>query len=485
MSITGTAITTIIGDDIAAAQDWADRIGTAWRKSVEAIFETGRLIAQAKDALPHGEFTAMIETQLPFGASTAQRLMMVARDERLTNPAHVQHLPPSWGTLYELTKLDDDTLTRRIKEGTIRPDMQRRDVSVQGERSLMAGREQAAGLDFFPTPPWATRSLVEVILPHLGVSIDGLTVYDPGCGEGHITGALTEYPANVIGTDIKDYASDGREVPAWAGELDYLDRSSAAPQADWVIMNAPFSDEELGDRPLHFTQRALDEARVGVASFVRTTWLDGIGRYENLFSVRPPTLYAQFAERVNLCKGRWEPMGSTATAYCWLVWVKDRAPQPVYWVPPGQRKRFFAGDDIERFTAHPVLPPKPQRIRPNISITITPSDVSGPTRDALISAARLAADQMGEAKAPDGSYDPPSQALPASPEPPPFKSTPETDAIIRAGYEAEPFDLDALAAELGASKLQVRRRANQLGLGSRDRQREAVARANAARGGAA
>lgn len=494
MSITGTAIATIVVDEIAAAEDFATRISASWQKSVEAIFETGRLIAQAKDALPHGDFTAMIEGQLPFGARTAQMLMKVATDQRLTNPKHASHLPPSWATLYELTKLDDDTLTRRIKEGTIRPDMQRRDVSVQGERSLMAGREQAAGLDFFPTPPWATRSLVEVILPHLGVSIDGLTVYDPGCGEGHITGALEEYPANVIGTDIKDYASDGRAAPAWAGELDYLDRSSAAPQADWVIMNAPFSDEELGDRPLHFTQRALDEAKVGVASFVRTTWLDGIGRYENLFSVRPPTLYAQFAERVNLCKDRWEPMGSTATAYCWLVWVKDRTPQPVFWVPPGQRKRFFADDDIERFTAHPVLPPKSQRARPDIGVTITPSDVSGPTRDALISAERLAADQMG-----DGSFAPPSHPADASPAPPPeshttstpeidtspFRSTPETDAIIRAGYEAEPFDLDALATSLGATKLQVRRRANQLGLGSRDRQREAVARANAARGGAA
>jgi hypothetical protein len=36
----------------------------------------------------------MIEGALQFKASTAQRLMKIAADERLANPAHVQLLPP-------------------------------------------------------------------------------------------------------------------------------------------------------------------------------------------------------------------------------------------------------------------------------------------------------------------------------------------------------------------------------------------------------
>jgi len=47
---------------------------------------------------------------LPFAARTAQRLMAVAADARLANPTHVSLLPPSWGTLYELTKLPDDAV---------------------------------------------------------------------------------------------------------------------------------------------------------------------------------------------------------------------------------------------------------------------------------------------------------------------------------------------------------------------------------------
>lgn len=73
---------------------WADQITAAWRKGVGAIFETGRLIAEAKAALPHGAFLAMIGANLPFTASTAQRLMKIAADERLSKAAHVQLLPP-------------------------------------------------------------------------------------------------------------------------------------------------------------------------------------------------------------------------------------------------------------------------------------------------------------------------------------------------------------------------------------------------------
>jgi Protein of unknown function (DUF3102) len=69
---------------------WAGQISAAWRSSIEAIFECGRLLIAAKDALDHGEFTKMVEHDLPFGERTAQRLMVIARDTRLTNPTHAR-----------------------------------------------------------------------------------------------------------------------------------------------------------------------------------------------------------------------------------------------------------------------------------------------------------------------------------------------------------------------------------------------------------
>ena len=64
---------------------WAARITAATRKTVEAMIETGRLLLEAKESLGHGEFLAMVRADLPFGPRTAQRLMGIARNQRLAN----------------------------------------------------------------------------------------------------------------------------------------------------------------------------------------------------------------------------------------------------------------------------------------------------------------------------------------------------------------------------------------------------------------
>lgn len=113
-------------NDIAG---YAARIEAAWNKTREGIFEVGRLLIDAKAALPHGEFLLMVENDLPFKGRTAQSLMAVARDERLLNAQHIAHLPTSWGSLYDLTTLDDDQFAEALDAGIIRPDMERKDLA--------------------------------------------------------------------------------------------------------------------------------------------------------------------------------------------------------------------------------------------------------------------------------------------------------------------------------------------------------------------
>lgn len=216
------------------------------------------------------------------------------------------------------------------------------DQPINGARSVMAGRKEADDcLDFFPTPPWATRALIERALPQIpdvDFALKEQTVWEPASGEGHMAVPLAAYFNRVIASDIFDRG--------YGVVLDFLE-SATAHQADWIVTNPPF-----GEKTEAFVLRALDLAKVGVAMFVRLQWLETIGRYERLFKDRPPTLIAFFAERVNLCKGRWEPDGGTATAYIWLVWVKGRAPQAPFWIPPGQRDALTRPEDIERFTPH-------------------------------------------------------------------------------------------------------------------------------------
>lgn len=223
-----------------------------------------------------------------------------------------------------------------------------------GNRAIMSSRKEPDdSLDFFPTPPWATRALVERVLQNadlLGTSmvdrlaLDKLHAWEPACGEGHIAEVLREYSGDVLATDVFDYGYGDTT-------LDFTSDLEAGTHADrdFIITNPPF-----GDKGEAFVLQALRLARVGVAMFFRVQWLDTIGRYERIFRDHPPTLLAFFAERVPLHKGRWEPEGSTATAYIWLLWIKGEDPLPPFWIPPGCREALTRPDDAERFTQHPV-----------------------------------------------------------------------------------------------------------------------------------
>jgi hypothetical protein len=217
---------------------------------------------------------------------------------------------------------------------------------VNGARAIMSSRDEAfESLDYFATPPWATRALLEkVIVPSVVPGLENetfMSCWEPACGEGHMAEVLREYFKTVVASDIHGYGYG-------TAPHDFL--TYDGPGADWIITNPPF-----GKQTERFVLRAIELANVGVAMFVRLQWLESVGRYENIFRDHPPTLIAFFSERVPLCKGSWKPENSTATAYIWLLWIKNAKPLPPFWIPPGQREALIKPDDIARFTAKPVI----------------------------------------------------------------------------------------------------------------------------------
>lgn len=111
------------------AEQWAERISTQVGKSVESIVEVGRLLVKAKADLAHGEWGRLFSDELiPFSHRTANRLMAIAQNPILSNSTHVSNLPPSWGSLYELTKVEPAKLKNALKDGVVTPDMKRSDV---------------------------------------------------------------------------------------------------------------------------------------------------------------------------------------------------------------------------------------------------------------------------------------------------------------------------------------------------------------------
>ena len=75
----------------------------------------------------------------PFGQRTAEMLMEIADHPILSNPKFVSHLPPSWGTLHEMTHIPEEELEKLIENGTINPDIRRRDVEAIADEVRVDG----------------------------------------------------------------------------------------------------------------------------------------------------------------------------------------------------------------------------------------------------------------------------------------------------------------------------------------------------------
>ena len=185
-------------------------------------------------------------------------------------------------------------------------------------------------LDDFPTPPWAARALCEHV-----ISTDPRrdTVLEPAANRGYMVKGLTDYFKTVHASDIHDY---GAGFPA----RDFL-FPGPLPEVDWVITNPPFRLAE------QFIMRGLEVANAGVAVIVRSAFVEGVGRYDRLFSKTPPNLIVQFVERVPMVRGRYDPNASTATSYCWLVWFRSGALNVGFeWIPPC-RKQLEREEDYD------------------------------------------------------------------------------------------------------------------------------------------
>lgn len=199
--------------------------------------------------------------------------------------------------------------------------------------AVMAQRaEPHDSLDFFPTPPWATRALCEWLEREAG-PLDSLSCWEPAAGAGDMARPLREYFAGVFASDV--YDRDGIDAVE-----DFLFPEPRWNGWDWIITNPPF---RLGQQ---FAETAIRRARSGVAVLVRTAFLESAARFDGLFGPLPPSDILQFVERVPMFKGHLDANGSTATAYCWLVWRQDAplASTRFRWIAPCRKRLERPGD---------------------------------------------------------------------------------------------------------------------------------------------
>ena len=182
------------------------------------------------------------------------------------------------------------------------------------------------GLDDFPTPPWATRAFLAHCLPD---DLSELTAWEPCANRGHMVKVLDEKFAHVHGTDIADY---GAGFPI----VDFLQCPDPSTgfntKIDYIITNPPFNAAEDIFHHWHNTMPSVDH----LCLLLRTSWLEGWSRYENIFSKRQPAYVCPYVGRVPMVQGRLQRKAATQMPYAWFLWDRDHSkysPSRIKWIP--------------------------------------------------------------------------------------------------------------------------------------------------------
>ena len=170
--------------------------------------------------------------------------------------------------------------------------------------------DERAQFDYYATDPQAVEMLL-ALEPFAPV------IWEPACGEGHISKVLAAHGYEVISTDLI-YRGFGEPEP-----MDFLTETFPDFEGD-IITNPPYS------AGLEFVKRALETVRPGgkVAMFLKVQFLEGKRRGE-LFSKSPPRTVYISRSRLACAKNGDFTHTENAIAYAWYVWEKGFTGDPV------------------------------------------------------------------------------------------------------------------------------------------------------------
>ena len=171
--------------------------------------------------------------------------------------------------------------------------------------------EEREAFDYYATDPKAVEMLLELeqFAP---------VIWEPACGEGHISKVLQAHGYQVISTDLV-YRGFGDPEP-----LDFLKETLDGFEGD-IITNPPYSTG------LEFVQRALESIRPGgkVAMLLKVQFLEGQKRGAFFKDTPPRTVYISRSRLSCAKNGDFERFPDSAIAYAWYVWEKGFTGDPV------------------------------------------------------------------------------------------------------------------------------------------------------------
>lgn len=172
--------------------------------------------------------------------------------------------------------------------------------------------------DYYATDPKA----LEIFLDKLEEDKFELhnDIWEPACGEGHLSKVLTKRGHNVYSSDLVNRG--------YGWQSDFLKVKNTNLKLD-ILTNPPYKYAEK------FVKKALETQANGYYTimFLKIQFLEGQAR-KKLFEEYPPK-YVYVNSKRQLCamNGNFKKYKATAICYCWFIWEKGWKGEPrIRWI---------------------------------------------------------------------------------------------------------------------------------------------------------
>ncbi|MCM1223049.1 MAG: SAM-dependent methyltransferase [Lachnospiraceae bacterium] len=205
-------------------------------------------------------------------------------------------------------------------------------MGLYNKQGLLNGykknNKERDALDFYATPVEEVTNILEI----LNLDFSRASILEPCAGGGHMVKGILDYIYSqgynsklwtIKATDIKERPIvDNIEIETG---LDFLSDEYPYNEADYVIINPPYSTIEP------FVIRGLEIAKKGLLVLARLQFLEGKSRYDNILRETPPTDTFIYVDRIKCYKnGDFSQTESSAQAYVWVYWDKEKMAVPGY-----------------------------------------------------------------------------------------------------------------------------------------------------------
>jgi len=177
--------------------------------------------------------------------------------------------------------------------------------NLKRARSLVGISAGRPSDDYYPTPFYATRALLEY------EKFDGL-VWEPACGDGAICKILDEYGYEYIASDL-NYRDFGE------GSIDFLKIDRVV---DNIITNPPYNIAQ------EFVEHSLKSTTKKVAMLCKLQFLEGVKR-RDMFKTTPLKTVYVFSKRLTMGRNGDASYKSGMLCFAWFVWDHSYEGKPV------------------------------------------------------------------------------------------------------------------------------------------------------------